>query len=268
MRLLSVGVSHRGLVRVNNEDSGFCGSQLALVADGVGGSAAGEVASATATWAMTTTAAALLAESPTAVLTAGVRAAQLAVRAGVRARPARLGMATTLTALLGNGETFALAHIGDSRGYVWRAGELTRVTQDDTFVAEQIERGQMSEDEARTHPWRNVVLRSVNGDVDMPAAVRPLGLQVGDRVLLASDGVTDLIAEDRIAEILTGANDIEVVKSLRDAALANGGRDNITAVLATVVDGDPVGPEGHLLGAAADPRNLADLPAVRSSRTA
>ncbi len=268
MRLTTVGVSHAGLVRPNNEDSGFCGSQLALVADGVGGGAAGEVASATTTWAMTMVAAARADEAPATVLTAGVRAAQKAVRAGVEADPERLGMATTLTAILGDGEDFAIAHVGDSRAYVWRDGELTRVTRDDTFVAEQIDQGRLTEDEARTHPWRNVVLRSINGDVAMPATVRPLALHMGDRVLLASDGLTDLVPEQRIGEILAAANDLDAVNRLRDAALVAGGRDNITVVLARVIEGERLGPEGYLLGAAQDPVNVADPTAVHSLRTA
>ena len=267
MRLLTVGVSHPGLVRPNNEDSGFCGSQLALVADGVGGGAAGEVASATATWAMTTTAATRAADDPGAVLAAGVRTAQKAVRAGVEADMDRLGMATTLTALFGNGEGFALAHVGDSRAYVWREGELTRVTRDDTFVAEQIDQGRMTEEEARRHPWRNVVLRSINGDAAMPAAIRPLSLRLGDRVLIASDGLTDMVSEGQVAQILASTNDIGAVTTLREAALVGGGRDNVTVVLARVVEGERVGPEGHLLGAALDINNVAD-PTVRSLRTA
>jgi len=268
MRLMTVGVSHRGLVRPNNEDSGFCGNQLALVADGVGGGAAGEVASATTTWAMTTVAADRASDDPMTVLGAGVRAAHTAIRAGVEADATRLGMATTLTAVYGDGQGFALAHVGDSRGYVWRDGELTRITHDDTFVAEQIDQGRMTEAEAKTHPWRNVVLRSVNGDLAMPTTIRPLSLRVGDRVLLASDGLTDLVTEEQIAATLAGDNDLGAVTALRDAALLGGGRDNVTVVLARVVDGDRVGPEGHLLGAATDPANVVDPTGVRSLRTA
>ena len=267
MRLMTIGVTHTGLVRPNNEDSGFCGSQLALVADGVGGGAAGEVASATATWAMTTIAATRPDDDPVRVLANGVRTAQKAVRAGVEADMDRLGMATTLTALFGNGRSFALAHVGDSRAYVWRDGELTRVTHDDTFVAEQIDQGRMTEEEARAHPWRNVVLRSINGDAAMPATIRPLALRLGDRVLLASDGLTDMVSEDQIAQILAGTNDIGAVTTLREAALVAGGRDNVTVVLARVVEGERAGPEGQLLGAAIDIDNVVD-PTVRSLRTA
>jgi len=268
MRLQTVGVTHRGLVRPDNEDSGFCGPHLALVADGVGGGAAGEVASATTAWALTTVAAARADETPTEVLSAAIRAAHRAVRAGVRADPDRLGMATTLTAVFGNGAGFALAHVGDSRGYVWRAGELTRVTRDDTFVADQIDEGRMSEADASTHPWRNVVLRSINGDLATPATVRPLDLRLGDRVLLASDGLTDLVSEDRIAAALDAGGDLAAVTALRDEALRAGGRDNVTVVLARVVEGGRVAPDGMLLGAATDPRNVIDPTGRSSLRTA
>lgn len=268
MRLLTTGVTHRGLVRPNNEDSGFCGHHLALVADGVGGGAAGEIASATTTWAITAQAARRTTEAPEVVLRAAVRAAQLAVRAGADADPERVGMATTLTAVLAASSGFALAHVGDSRAYVWRDGDLTRITHDDTFVAEQVEGGRMTPEEARHHPWRNVVLRSINGDVTTAADIRPLALQLGDRVLIASDGLTDLVSEAQIAVLLSTHADLSAVESLRDAALSLGGRDNVTVVLARVVDGEPVGPDGQLLGAAADPANVVDPTGVHTVRSA
>jgi len=101
----------------------------------------------------------------------------------------------------------------------------------------------------------------------MPATIRPLALRLGDRVLLASDGLTDMVSEDQIAQILAGTNDIGAVTTLREAALVAGGRDNVTVVLARVVEGERAGPEGQLLGAAIDIDNVAD-PTVRSLRTA
>jgi protein phosphatase len=114
------------------------------------------------------------------------------------------------------------------------------------------------------HPWRNVVMRSVNGSVGERADVRALSLAPGDRVLIASDGVTDLVAEPWIEEILARKQDDAAVESLIAAALGQGGRDNITCVLATVIDGPPVSGDGRLLGALADHTNVVDLAAVRA----
>ena len=126
---------------------------------------------------------------------AGVRLAQEQIAAGVRRDPARTGMATTLTALATDGERFGLAHVGDSRGYVFRDGRLTRLTRDHTYVQRLVDEGNLPAEDVAVHPWRHVVLRSVNGTVDELGDVAPVSLAVGDRVLLASDGLTDLVTE-------------------------------------------------------------------------
>lgn len=268
LRFSATGVTHRGLVRGNNEDSAFCGPDLVLVADGVGGGAAGEVASATTTYAVTATAMMRRGEDPVDVLNAAVGEAQRELLAGVRAEPDRAGMATTLTAVLTDGDGFALAHVGDSRGYVWRDGELTRVTNDHTYVALLVDDGRITEAEVVDHPWRNVVLRSVNGHPDEHADVRRLDLRVGDRVLVASDGLTDLVTDDEIAVVLGRYADDPACTALQDLALARGGRDNITVVLGTVHDGPAVRSDGRLLGAVIDPANIVDPTAVRPAHSA
>lgn len=259
LRLSGTGASHTGLVRGHNEDAGFVGPDLVLVADGVGGAAAGEVASATTACAVCATAMERRDDDPTVVLNAGVRRAQHLLARGVGRDPGRAGMASTLTAVLTNGERFALAQVGDSRAYVLRADELIRVTRDHTWVAESVEDGRLTEDEARVHPWRNVLLRSVNGDDDAQVAeVLPLALRRGDRVLLASDGLTDLVPEQRIEEVLHRHDDNTAVEILVAEALALGGTDNITCVVATVVEGPRVDSRGQLLGTLCDPDNLVD----------
>ncbi|WP_310963850.1 PP2C family protein-serine/threonine phosphatase [Nocardioides terrisoli] len=268
LRLSGTGVTHSGLVRPHNEDAAFYSPDLLLVADGVGGGAAGEVASATTTYVVSATAMARREEDPTLVLTDAVSRAQEQVRAGVLSDPDREGMATTLTAVLTNGERFALAHLGDSRGYVHRDGELIRITRDHTLVAQLVDEGRLDEQDVPEHPWRNVVTRSVNGDPDRHADVLPLALRVDDRVLLASDGLTDLVDEDQIATVLERHGDDDAVEVLLDAALAAGGRDNVTIVLATVIVGPRVSADGHLLGAVLDPDNVVDAAAVRGARTA
>lgn len=264
LRISGTGATHVGLVRPNNEDAGFVGPTCMLVADGVGGGAAGEVASATTAYIVSAEALAHPDEAPEDVLTRAVARAQTQVATGVELEPTRAGMATTLTALLTDGETFALAHIGDSRGYVFREGELTRITRDHTYVQDLVDEGRIEERDVPVHPWRNVVMRSVHGDPEDLADVAPLRLTEGDRVLLVSDGLTDLVSEDWIADILGKRQDDDAVDALVAAALGCGGRDNITCVLGTVIDGPPVVGDGLLLGSVRDLDNIVDAAAVRT----
>ena len=264
LRISGTGESHVGLVRAGNEDSAFVGPTCVLVADGVGGAEAGEVASATTAYAVAATALMRADDDPATVLREAVATAQAQLGAGVLADPSRSGMATTLTAVLTDGATFALAHLGDSRGYVYRDGELTRVTRDHTYVQELLDEGRVDVAGAAVHPWRNVVMRTVNGEHPGEADITALHLVPGDRLLLASDGLTDLVDEVVIAEILADRSDDEAVEALVAAALGRGGRDNITCVVATIVEGAAISLDGQLLGAVRDPANVIDLAAVRS----
>lgn len=268
LRFSGTGRSDVGLVRADNEDSGFVGPTLLLVADGVGGNAGGEVASATTAYVVSTDALTHVGAEPATVLNRAVAYSNHEVAAGVQASPDLHGMATTLTAVLTDGEQFALAHVGDSRGYVSRDGELTRVTTDHTWVHGMVDSGRMSEEEAAVHPWRNVVLRTVNGEPDADAVVVPLSLRAGDRVLLCSDGVTDLVSETRLEQVLDRYADDAAADTILDAALAAGGRDNITVVIATVIDGPRVAVDGQLLGAVCQSRNILDAPAATTHATA
>jgi protein phosphatase len=239
-----------------------------LVADGVGGAAAGEVASATTAYVVSALARNDPRADPVSTLAAGVRLAQDQVVAGVVRDPARAGMATTLTAVATDGVRFGLAHVGDSRGFLFREDRLTRVTRDHTYVQRLVDQGSLLEEEVPYHPWRNVILRSVNGTPTEQGDVTNLDLVAGDRVLLASDGLTDLVPEAQISAILARHEDDAAVQALLDAALAAGGLDNVTCLLATVVDGAAVVGDGELVGAARDPRNIVDAAAVRMSHTA
>ncbi len=270
LRFSGTGRSDVGLVRGDNEDSGFVGPTLLLVADGVGGNAGGEIASATTAYVVSADALAHTGAEPATVLERAVAASNHEVAAGVQASPDLHGMATTLTALLTDGERFALAHVGDSRGYVFRDEELTRVTTDHTWVHKMVDSGRMSEEEAAVHPWRNVVLRTVNGesDADTDAIVVPLSLRAGDRVLLCSDGVTDLVSETRLEQVLERYGDDAAADTILDAALAAGGRDNITVVIATVIDGPRVAVDGQLLGAVCQSRNILDPAGIAAHATA
>ncbi len=268
MRFSATGRTHVGLVRSGNEDSGFVGPTLLLVADGVGGNAAGEVASATTAYVVSASALARVGLRPASVLGMAVGESQRQVRRGVLRDPSLTGMSTTLTALLTDGQRFALAHIGDSRAYLFRDGGLTRLSTDHTWVQEMRDEGRITEAEAQVHPWRNVVMRTINADDPTGADVLPLALRLDDRVLICSDGLTDLVSEDGIEQILSRHHDDDAVDRLLDAALAGGGRDNITCVLGTVVDGPAVVADGLLLGAVRDPANIVDPTAVRHSASA
>ena len=267
LRISGVGLSHVGLVRSGNEDSGFVGPTCMLVADGVGGAAAGEVASATTAYVVSAMATAHRGEDPVETLREAVALAQEQIATGVRRDPARSGMATTLTALLTDGSSFALAHLGDSRGYVFRNGELEQVTRDHTFVQRLLDEGSLRPEEVPEHPWRNVVLRSVNGNVEETGDVEPIDLAPGDRVLLVSDGVSDLVEPARLETILAGNADDEAAQMIVDEALTFGGRDNITCLLASIVEGPDAVADGSMVGAVQDPYNVVDISAV-NGRTA
>jgi len=264
LRISGTGESHVGLVRGNNEDAAFVGPYCVLVADGVGGGAAGEVASATAAYAVAATANLMPGQDPSAVLTAGIRLAHAQLQAGVEADPTREGMATTLTAVLTDGTRFTLAHLGDSRGYVFRDGRLTRVTRDHTYVQDLVDQGLLDSEEVLEHPWRNVVMRTVSGTRDEEPDLLDLQLVPGDRLLLASDGLTDLVGDPELENTLVTRSDDDAVAGLIAAALSRGGRDNVTCVVATIVEAPPVSADGKLHGSIREPQNVVDLAAARA----
>ena len=243
LRFSGAGVSDVGLVRSGNEDSAFVGPYVAIVADGVGGAAAGEVASATATYALAATVLSRFGELPEELLRAGAEAARASVQAGVQRDLNRLGMATTLTAVVCDGERVALGHVGDSRAYLLRDAELIQLSRDHTYVQRLVDSGQLEPGTAWHHPWRNVVLRSIDGD--------PL-----------DEGI-DLVPDPVVAELLGTADAEDAADALVQAALAAGGKDNVTCVVLDVVDGPLVVGDGQLRGAVFDPANIVDPAAVR-----
>jgi serine/threonine protein phosphatase PrpC len=266
LRFSGAGVSDVGLVREHNEDSGFVGPYVALVADGVGGAAAGEVASATAAYVVSATALARFGESPETILRDAVAAARSELRRGVLAEESRTGMATTLSVLVCDGQHVLLGHLGDCRAYLFRDGALHQVSRDHTYVQRLIDEGRLTRDEVPFHQWRNVVLRSLDGRPDAEPAEPDLvdvDVRVGDRMLLCSDGLTDLVAEDRIAAVLRLQDPRAAAAVLTHSALAAGGRDNVTCVVLDVVDGPLVVGDGQLLGAVRDVTNIVDPGAVR-----
>ena len=261
------GRSHTGLVRTNNEDSGYAGPYLQLVADGVGGAAAGEVASATAAY-VTSALANRVAATPGADLSGlfeeAVRLTHEQLRAGTAAEPARFGMGTTLTVLLTDGERVVLGHVGDSRAYRLRDGELAELSHDDTYVQTLVDAGVISREDACRHPKKNVVLQAVDGEHLATPDVRAVDVHLGDRLLVCSDGLTDLVDDGQVALCLTLDDPDEAATALVDAALAAGGVDNVTCVVADVVDGPRLVPDGLKLGAASDPWLVVDPAAVHA----
>jgi protein phosphatase len=226
-----------GLLRELNEDSGYAGPRLLVLADGMGGHAAGEVASSVAVAML----AALDDDSPGPDLldrlSSAVQDANTHLRDMVVGDPDLEGMGTTLTALLRAGSRFGLVHVGDSRGYLLRNGELQQITKDHTFVQTLVDEGRITAEEASHHPQRNVIVRALDGrsDVELDLSIREA--KSGDRYLLCSDGLSDVLSRETIRDTMAAADSPErAAEDLVELALRGGGPDNITAIVADVVD--------------------------------
>jgi PPM family protein phosphatase len=225
-----------GPVRRNNEDAVFAGPRLVAVADGVGGAAAGEVASRLAIDAVAHLAGRRLQGPLEAALADAVAEANDTIGFVAACRPLTAGMSTTLTTVaLGDDGGYALASVGDSRAYLLRDGALTRLTRDDSLVQELIDRGEVSPAEARSHPQRSLVLQTLDGRPR--AADRPATLEAraGDRLLLCSDGLTDMVDDEAIAGALREPSREACAERLVALALAAGARDNVSVVVADAV---------------------------------
>ena len=262
------GESDTGRIRENNEDAGFARPYLLCVADGVGGAAAGEVASATTSYVVSARALGSPGYDPLRLLAAATDEAHQQLVVGVDADVARLGMATTLTAILTDGVRTAMAHLGDSRAYLLRDGGFTQLSHDHTMVQAMVDAGRMTPEEAATSPHRNVVLQAVDALSTPTPDLLWLDLRPGDRLLLCSDGLSDVLDEAAIAAMLTVPSRRLATSNLVRAALDAGSRDNVTAIVADVVDGPAVASNGAVIGAAAGPGNLVDPAAVRPLRSA
>ncbi len=248
-------LSDVGRVRKDNQDSGFASRHLLVVADGVGGAARGDIASSTAVQAMRR----LDAPPPADLLEAlagAIHRAHDRIAELVEQDPALEGTSTTVTAALFDGHRIGVAHIGDSRGYLLRDHVLSQLTKDHTFVQSLIDEGRISEAESRTHPHRNLILRAVDGVHETDPDLFYIELAPGDRLLLCSDGASGVLDQDRLADILsTGSVDYAVVEVVR-ASLDAGSSDNVTCVVADVVEAADVhtseGPAGSDPAYAAD----------------
>lgn len=224
-----------GRVRANNEDAVFASPRMVAVADGVGGSAAGEVASRTVIDAVAHMDKCRLSDPVDSALRAAVASGNEAIGFIASCRPLCAGMSTTLTAIALAEDEYAIANIGDSRTYLFRDARLTQLTRDDSFVQELIDRGELTTAAARRHPQRSVVLEALDGDARRSPSVSTARARVGDRLLLCSDGLSDMVEDDALAAALSIPSRDRSADRLVELALAAGGRDNVSVIVADVV---------------------------------
>ena len=255
--LLSAAGSDVGRRRAMNQDSAAASTRLLVVADGMGGHAHGEVASAVAVEAIMELEKRLSADLSEVDLTAelGTALDEAAARLTNLAQndPQMRGTGTTVVAFLVDGTRIGIAHIGDSRAYMLRDGGLVRLTRDHTLVQSLVDEGRITEEEAATHPRRSWLMRTLQ---DGSAAEPDLFIHdalIGDRYLICSDGLTAVLDDDMVAEVLRSETDRDaaVARFLR-LANAGGGPDNITCIVADFVDAPPTEGDAVVVGAAAD----------------
>ena len=230
-----VAVSDRGLVRGNNEDSAYAGPHLLVLADGMGGHAAGEVASQLMVEHLEH-----LDRDPEdadmlALLGAAAEDGNASIEASVAEHPEQAGMGTTLTATMFNGRELGLIHVGDSRGYLLRDGELRQLTVDDTFVQSLVNDGKLAPEDVSSHPQKSLILKAYTGRAVEPH-LELIQVQPGDRILLCSDGLSDPVTQQTIQLALGDGTPEMAANRLIELALRSGGPDNVTVVVAEVVE--------------------------------
>ncbi|MGC4852239.1 PP2C family protein-serine/threonine phosphatase [Micromonospora sp. DT4] len=262
--------SDRGLIRDGNQDSVYAGPRLLAVADGMGGMAAGDVASNIVIGAMAPLDEDVPGDALVDALRSAVGTANQQLRDTVDANPQLEGMGTTLTATLFSGSKLGMVHIGDSRAYLLRNGEFSQITKDDTYVQMLVDEGRISAEEASSHPQRSLLTRALDGrDIDPEYSVRQV--LPGDRYLICSDGLSGVVSAETIGEALREYTDPQqCVERLVQLALRGGGPDNITVIIADATDHDIVEATPIVGGAAARDRGMAtsaddSTPAARAS---
>ncbi|MCC6164532.1 MAG: serine/threonine-protein phosphatase [Acidobacteria bacterium] len=242
MRVRWAATTHPGRRRASNEDA-FCARPdlgLFVVADGMGGHVAGEVASKLAVDTIEAVVAAGDASAPASRhhslperrLEAAFERASVAICRRTACNPSLRGMATTASAVLITDDGAAIGHVGDSRIYLWRDSLLQQLTHDHSWVAEQVSAGLLTPAAARQHPWRNVVTRALSASDPPEVELSPLTLQPGDRLLISSDGLHGVIADDRVSAALASTEGLDhACQTLIEEANAAGGPDNITTLM-------------------------------------
>ncbi|UQU64927.1 protein phosphatase 2C domain-containing protein [Couchioplanes caeruleus] len=246
--------SDRGLIRDGNQDSVYAGPRLLAVADGMGGMAAGDVASNIVIAAMAPLDEDVPGDALVDALRHAVGTANQQLRDTVDANPQLEGMGTTLTAVLFSGTKIGMVHIGDSRAYMLRQGEFSQITKDDTYVQMLVDEGRISPEEASSHPQRSLLTRALDGrDIDPEYSVRQV--LKGDRYLICSDGLSGVVSAETIGDAMREIPDPQAcVERLVQLALRGGGPDNITVVIADATDADIMEQAPIVGGAAARDR--------------
>jgi PPM family protein phosphatase len=250
LSLRYAAITDVGRTRKHNQDSGYAGHHLLVIADGMGGAAAGDVASAAVVQSLRR-----LDEPPKAnlleTLAGGIHRANERLNEIIVDDPSTDGMGTTVTAALFDGERIGLAHLGDSRGYLCRDGRLTRITRDHTFVQVLIDEGRLTEVEAQRHPHRSLLLRVLQGNGEGEPDLSIIDVRPGDRILLSSDGiVAGEVSDQTIEHVLSRGTPEAAATELVQLALQGGGTDNITCLVADFVEEPPDDTEAIVLGAA------------------
>jgi PPM family protein phosphatase len=262
-----------GLLREGNEDSAYAGPHLLVIADGMGGHAAGEVASAVAISALAPLDHELAQDQMLSALAEAVAEANSTLHEMSVADPSVEGMGTTLTALLWSGAEVAVCHIGDSRAYLLRDGDLGQITRDHTLVQSLVDEGRLTPEAAAVHPQRSLVMRALQSSTDAEPDLAMRRARLGDRYLLCSDGLSDVVSEETLHKTLMQVGDPDkAVLQLIDLANRSGGPDNITCIIADVVDAgagaSAPSTKPIIVGAASNaggrPRLRTDTPAGRA----
>ncbi|CAM3285334.1 PP2C family protein-serine/threonine phosphatase [Stackebrandtia soli] len=257
LTLRYAAISDRGLIRSGNQDSVYAGPRLIAVADGMGGMAAGDLASSIVIDTLAVLDEDVPPDDLTGALASAVEQANARIRATVEENPQMEGMGTTLTGFLFSGSALGMVHIGDSRAYRLRDGVFTQVTKDDTYVQMLVDEGQLTPEEAETHPQRSLLLRAL-GSNEVEPTFATLEPRPRDRYLVCSDGLSGVVSEETMTEVLrTVLDPHEAAERLVQLALRGGGPDNVTVLVADVTDADIIEAEPIIGGAAAADRDAA-----------
>lgn len=258
----AAGRSDVGLVRNNNEDSGFIGKHFLLVADGMGGHAAGELASSTTV--------AIVAqvdnnkeklEALESKLIEIPKVITKELKNAINKDSSRTGMGTTLTAAVIQENQLKISHVGDSRAYLVRNKQVSRITKDQTYIQSLIDNKEITEAESKNHPQRSLLLQAIDGITESIPVITSTEIFENDKIILCSDGLTNVVTDEEILEIVNQFDYVGAVSALIEKALENGGPDNITVIVADLQK-EKYENKIIVLGAAAEPRNRIKLPGL------
>ena len=258
----AAGRSDVGLLRENNEDSGFIGKNFLLVADGMGGHAAGELASSTAVSVVAQLESSLdkisdidkkLFNIPSII--------SKELKNTISKDSTRSGMGTTLTTVVLHDNSLRVVHVGDSRAYLIRDKKIKAITKDQSYIQSLIDNNEITLEEAKTHPQRSLLLQAIDGLTEATAFIDSVEVIAGDKLVLCSDGLTNVVSDQEILQIVNQFEYVGSVSALIEKSLENGGPDNITVIVAEVVS-EKYENKIVVLGAAAEPRNRIKLPGL------